>query len=85
MKVKITGPFDKDYQSLPESVRVQAEKQLTILLENPHHPSLRIKKIKGHPYIWEGRITKSHRFTFQISGEVYLLRRIGTHDILKTP
>ena len=85
MKVQTPGPFDKDYQSLPETVQAQAEKQLTTLLENPHHPSLRIKKIKGHPYVWEGRITKSYRFTFQIVGEVYLLRRIGTHDILKTP
>jgi mRNA interferase RelE/StbE len=85
MKVQTTGPFDKDYQSLPEPVRVQVEKQLTLLLENPHHPSLRIKKIKGHPYIWEGRITKSYRFTFHIYGGIYLLRRIGTHDILNTP
>ena len=85
MKVQTTGPFDKDYRSLPEPARVQTEKQLTLLLENPYHPSLRIKKIKGHPYIWEGRITKSYRFTFQIRGEIYLLRRIGTHEILKTP
>jgi mRNA interferase RelE/StbE len=85
MKIQTTGLFDKDYQSLPEPVRVQAEKQLTIFLENSYHPSLRIKKIKGHPYIWEGGITKSYRFTFQINGEIYLLRRIGPHDILKTP
>ncbi len=85
MKVQTTSPFDKDYQSLPEAVQVQAEKQFTIFLENPRHPSLRIKKIKGHPYIWEGRITKDYRFTFQISGDIYILRRIGTHDILRTP
>jgi mRNA interferase RelE/StbE len=85
MKVQTTGPSDKDYRSLPEPVQVQAEKQLALLLENSHHPSLRIKKIKGHPYLWEGRITKSYRFTFQISGEIYWLRRIGTHDLLKTP
>ncbi len=34
---------------------------------------------------WEGRITKNYRFTFQIEGEICILRRIGTHDILKTP
>lgn len=85
MKVQTTGPYDKDYQLLPEVIKIQAEKQLENLLENPRHPSLRIKKVKGHPLIWEGRITKSYRFTFQIFGEVYLLRRVGTHDILKTP
>jgi len=85
MKIQITKPFEKDYRALPQLIKNQADKQFGLLLEDPHHPSLRIKKIKGHPTIWEGRITKSYRFTFQISGETYLLRRIGTHDILKTP
>jgi len=85
MKIQTTRPFDKDYNALPETVKDRADKQFFLLLENPDHPSLRLKKIKGHPSIWEGRITKSYRFTFQISGDVYLLRRIGTHDILKTP
>ena len=85
MKIQTTRPFDKDYNALPETVKVRADKQFFLLLENPDHPSLRLKKIKGHPSIWEGKITKSYRFTFQISGDVYLLRRIGTHDILKTP
>jgi mRNA-degrading endonuclease YafQ of YafQ-DinJ toxin-antitoxin module len=85
MRIQTTGPFDRDFQLLPETIKGQTEKQLRLLLEDPHHPSLRMKKIKGHPKIWEGRITKSYRFTFQISGETYLLRRIGTHNSLKTP
>jgi mRNA-degrading endonuclease RelE of RelBE toxin-antitoxin system len=84
-KIQTTRPFDEDYNALPESIKDRADKQFVLLLENPHHPSLQIKKIKGHPNIWEGRVTKSYRFTFHISGEIYLLRRIGTHDILKTP
>ena len=85
MKIQTTRPFDEDYSGLPEPIKERTDRQLTLLLENPRHPSLRLKKIKGHPTIWEGRVTKSYRFTFQISGEVYLLRRIGTHDVLKTP
>ena len=85
MRIQTTRPFDEDYSDLPESIKERADKQFVILIENPHHPSLRLKKIKGHPNIWEGRVTKSYRFTFQISGEIYLLRRIGTHDLLKTP
>lgn len=76
MKIQTTRPFDEDYDSLPELIKDRADKQFGLLLENPHHPSLRLKKIKGHPSIWEGRITKSYRFTFQVSGEIYLLRRI---------
>jgi mRNA-degrading endonuclease YafQ of YafQ-DinJ toxin-antitoxin module len=56
-----------------------------LFLENPKHPSLHIKKMKGHPEIWEGRITRDYRFTFKVVENTYFLRRIGTHDILKTP
>jgi mRNA-degrading endonuclease RelE of RelBE toxin-antitoxin system len=85
MKIQTTSPFDRDYGGLPESVKEQTDKQLSLFLENPHHPSLQVKKIKGYPKIWEGRITKNYRFTFQTEGETYILRRIGTHNILKTP
>jgi mRNA-degrading endonuclease RelE of RelBE toxin-antitoxin system len=85
MRIQTTKPFDEDYDALPEGIKERVEKQFVLLMENPHHPSLRLKKIKGHPNIWEGIVTKSYRFTFQISGEIYLLRRIGTHDVLRTP
>jgi len=57
MRIQTTRPFDEDYSSLPESIKERADKQFIILIENPHHPSLRLKKIKGHPNIWEGRVT----------------------------
>ena len=85
MKIHTIRPFDEDYRELPESIKDRADKQFFLLLENPPHPSLRLKKIKGRPNIWEGRVTQNYRFTFQIAGEIYLLRRIGTHNILKTP
>ena len=85
MRIQTTKPFDSDYDNLQKGIKERARKQLTLLLENPRHPSLRLKKIKGHPTMWEGRITESYRFTFQIVEETYLLRRIGTHEILRTP
>ena len=85
MRIQTTRPFDRDYDDLPEPIKEQIDKQLTLFLDNPHHPSIRVKKIKGYPKIWEGRITKNYRFTFQIEGEIYILRRIGSHNILKTP
>ncbi len=41
--------------------------------------------MEGTHDIWEGRITKGYRFTFQVHQDSYLLRRIGTHDILTAP
>jgi len=85
MNIRTTRPFDRDYDVLPASIKDKTDRQFVLLLSNPQHPSLGIKKIKGHPDIWEGRVTKNYRFTFQIINETYLLRRIGTHDILRTP
>lgn len=80
MKIQTTRPFDQDYEVLSEEVKERADKQFALLLENPKHPSLRLKKIRGIKDIWEGRITQAYRFTFQISGDTYILRRIGKHD-----
>lgn len=85
MKVFFTKPFKKDYQSLPENIQQQLDEEITRLLDSPKHPSLRTKKMEGRQSIWEARITGGYRMTFQINGDTYLLRRAGTHDILKKP
>lgn len=46
--------------------------------------------MQGHKNIWELAITKEYRVTFQWaqsqpSERVAILRRVGTHDILKAP
>jgi mRNA-degrading endonuclease YafQ of YafQ-DinJ toxin-antitoxin module len=88
MTIRTTRPFDRDYDKLPEGIKQLAEKQFTYLLEDPRHPSLRAKKMKGkwgQLGIIEARVTKGYRFTFMIQGDQYILRRIGSHDILKNP
>jgi mRNA interferase RelE/StbE len=85
MKVSFTKPFKKDYRGLPENIQNQIDDQITRLLDDPKHPSLRIKKMEGHQSIWEARITGGYRMTFQIDGDTYLLRRVGCHDVLKRP
>ncbi len=85
MNIWTTRPFDQDFAQLPESIKRRAERQFQHLLTNPRHPSLRLKKMEDPRDIWEGRVTRGYRFTFQIVGETYLLRRIGTHDVLRRP
>ena len=85
MKVTFTKPFKRDYKGLPENIREQIDKQIMHLLDNPKQPSLHIKKMEGRESIWEARITKGYRMTFQIQSDTYLLRRVGTHAILKRP
>ena len=85
MKCLITKPFARDYSKLPERVQKAVDKQIELLLSNPKHPSLNIKKMNDPRCIWRVRVTESYRFTFQIEKDTYILRRVGAHDILKNP
>lgn len=86
MKLSLTKSFDRGYEKLSIETQKHCDKQLLILLKNPRHPSLRTKKVQGSKDIWEGRITKDIRFTFQIIGDTYIFRRIGKHDeVLRKP
>jgi len=85
VKLLFTKPFIRNYRDPPPRIQKLADKQLELLLADPRHPSLEIKKMQDPREIWEGRLTKSYRFTFQINGDIYVLRRIGTHDLLKNP
>jgi len=85
MKLYLTDSFKHDYKRLSPSIQKILDKKLLILIENLKHPSLRIKKMQGHDFIWEGSITKKFRFTFQIESDVCVIRRAGTHDILENP
>jgi mRNA-degrading endonuclease RelE of RelBE toxin-antitoxin system len=85
MRLFFTHSFMRDYQALPDQLQKTVDKKLKLFLSDLRHPSLNIKKMQDPRGIWEGRITKGYRFTFQMEGEVCVLRRLGPHDILRTP
>ncbi len=83
MKLQVTERFGKDYERVPQRLQHRVDKALALLLQNPRHPSLQIKKMKGYEDRWEGRVTLHYRFTFTVEGDTCLLLRVGTHDLLK--
>lgn len=85
MKVEATRPFEHDYSRLPAQVKDQVDKQLGLLVTNPRHPSLRLKRVQSTGGIWEARVNRAYRMTLEIVGEICILRRVGTHDILNRP
>ena len=85
MQFSRTSRFKKQYKKLPQQIKESTKKQLKLLLSNPQHPSLNFKKLQDPRGIWEIRITQSYRLTLQIEKDIYLLRNIGTHDMLKNP
>lgn len=79
---QFSNRFKKEYKSLTKDIRKAFDKKLSLFLNNIQHPSLSVKRIQGTKDIWEGTINKSFRFTFCLSGNFVVFRRIGTHDIL---
>jgi mRNA-degrading endonuclease YafQ of YafQ-DinJ toxin-antitoxin module len=62
------------------------KKKLGLLMENPRHPSLRTKKIKGQDRIFEASVTMDIRMTWQYTEDGILLRNTGKYDkTLKNP
>lgn len=85
MKVQTTRPFDRDYARLPDDLKQRVDKQLALLLKDPRHPSLRLKRMRGTANIWEARVTGGYRMTLELADESIILRRIGPHDVLREP
>jgi mRNA interferase RelE/StbE len=82
VKIRRTNAFLKDYQKLPSEIQLKVDKQLKLLLTNPRHPSLRLKKLTGTDK-YEIRISKGYRATLKIDTHFLELRRVGTHALLK--
>ncbi len=86
MKIVRTDAFKKDFIALSRNIQKTFEEKIKLFMLDIKHPSLRVKKMKGHKNRWEASINMFYRFTFEKHEEFYLLRRIGPHDdILRNP
>ncbi len=81
MKIRRTNSFLKGFKKLPEAIKPRVNNNLELLFENPRHPSLRFKKLKGTDK-FEIRISKGYRLTLKYHDQILELRRVGTHDLL---
>jgi addiction module RelE/StbE family toxin len=86
-KIKFTRRFLKSFARLPAAVQEKIKKQITLLAENPRHPSLHTRPIQGVPGIYEARVDSDYRMTYERdTGDTLVLRVVGKHDeALKKP
>ena len=84
LRLARTDSFARDFRALPKKIQTRTEKSILRLAQNPAYPSLRVKKMQGLKDIWEASMTMSYRLTFQRAGDTIILRRVGTHDVLKS-
>ena len=84
-KLRVLKTFKKDYKKLPAEIKEKVDKQMAFLLNNPDHPSLNIHPVRGTKGIWEGYVDHQYRFTFERESDYYILRKVGSHDVIKKP
>ena len=83
MKIACTESFKKDFTKLPDKIRKAAAKQITQLLIDHTHPSLRLEGIVNRKGLFSVRIDRRFRASLSFVGdETILLRRILDHDDL---
>lgn len=85
MHLEATETFIRLYKKLPKEIQEQVKKSLTLLVQNPTHPSLRHRKMAEQTSIYELSVSMHYRITYEKSGDTAILRKVGTHDILKQP
>lgn len=80
MKLARTARFKKVWQELNAEEQELARKALRNLATDMRYPALRVKRMQGTGNLWEARVSRSLRITFQIQGDTIVLRNIGHHD-----
>jgi len=71
--------FRRDLAALPSDIRKQARAAYELFQADPHHPSLRFKKLPPHQDIWSVRITGGYRAVGRWRDDVILWFFIGSH------
>jgi mRNA interferase RelE/StbE len=80
MKIARTARFRKAWQELTEEEKELGRKALRNLAIDLAYPALRVKKMQGTEHIWEARVSRPLRLTFEVKGHTLVLRNIGRHD-----
>ena len=81
MRLERPERFKRAYKKLSRDEQEQFKKALQNLLRHgARYPSLHMKRIKGTRNIWEARVSRGCRMTFEIDGDRLMLRNVGAHD-----
>ena len=65
---------------MPPNIRKKVRKALQLLVDDVGYPSLRVHRIQGTDRIFEARVDRQYRLSFQFDGQDSLLRNVDNHD-----
>lgn len=82
-KITYTASFQKNLKKLSNVELKQLKAKLNLLTENPFHPSLRTKRVKGTEY-FECSVNMDIRIIWLYELEnIIVLLDVGHHDIFR--
>ena len=76
---RTTRQFRRRYRQLPVEVRHQARRAYRLWQRNPHHPSLRFKRVFEHEPIYSVRIELHWRALALVENDTTTWWWIGSH------
>jgi mRNA-degrading endonuclease RelE of RelBE toxin-antitoxin system len=83
-KFRATLKFDKQFKALDQKTARQAAKAIEFFIQDPAHPSLRVKKIRGADDFYEIRVNMSIRIVVEIisqgQDQINTFYVIGKHE-----
>lgn len=79
MTSRTSSDFRRDLARLPVTVRRQVREAYRLFSQNPHHPSLKFKKLSPHDDLWSVRINNNYRAIGRFGGDVLLWFFVGSH------
>lgn len=75
-----TQSFLKAHKSLPQAVQDKVARQLSLLADNPSHPSLHAERFVSIAGVWKARIDFHYRITYMVDGQTITLRNVGIRN-----
>lgn len=82
LSISVTQEFADQHCKLDFIVKRKLQKQESLFLKNPFHPSLHVEKLEPRQRaIWSFRVDKKYRVLFRFLEENHVvLLTIGPHD-----
>jgi len=86
-KVRFSKRFIRAYLRLPLEIREKVKRAIALLAENPRHPSLQTKPIRGARGFYEARVDINYRMTYiRLADDTLEMSYVDKHDeALKKP
>lgn len=79
MRSRTTRQFREAFAALPDDIKQRAREAYRRFLDDPGHPGLSFKPVRGVPGVWSARVGLGHRALAVREGDDVVWFWIGTH------